>query len=86
MKDWNEFHKIKEQIENDYPVFVHILGKGCFVTTSNPKLIELNNYEDCLAMLEISPEEVETITGLEWATKIVHLFYKNIKKIGYEKV
>lgn len=76
--DWNHAHNIKEQIEKDYPVFVHILGKACFVTTSDSKLIEYNNWDNCLAMLVLSPEEVNTITSLEWFEKSIELFIKTI--------
>ena len=81
LEDWNHAHKIKEQIENDYEVFVHILGKGCLITTNCPILLEANNWNDCLAMIEIQPDEVEKITGLEWCSKTFDLFFKNMKNL-----
>ena len=81
LKDWNHAHIVKEKIEEDYNVFVHILGKGCFITTNCPKLIEANNWEDCLSMIDPTPEEVEMMTGLEWAEKVFDLFFENINKL-----
>ena len=82
--DWNKIHELKEFIENKYEVFVHILGKGCFVTTNCPKLLELNNYDDCLVMIVPTPEEVEIMTGLEWANRVLEIFIDKIKEIKKE--
>lgn len=80
--DWNKVHHLKEHIESQYDVFVHILGKGCFITTNKPELIEWNDWDNCLAMLDISPEEVETITAIEWANRVLEIFIDKIE--GYE--
>lgn len=82
LKDWNHAHKVKEEIEKNYEVFVHILGKGCLITTNCPTLLETNNWDDCLAMINPTPEEVEAMTGLEWAGKVFDLFFENINKLG----
>jgi len=79
--DWNKVHELKEFIESQYEVFVHILGKGCLVTTTNSKLLEANDWNDCLAMLEISPEEVQSITGIEWANRVLEIFIDKIKRL-----
>jgi hypothetical protein len=79
--DWNKVHELKEFIETQYEVFVHILGKGCLITTSCSELIEANDWNDCLVMLEITPEEVEKITAIEWANKVLELFIDKIDNL-----
>ena len=80
--DWNKVHQLKEHIESQYNVFVHILGKACFITTNESKLLEWNNWDDCLAMLDILPEEMETITAIEWVNRVLEIFIDKIE--GYD--
>jgi hypothetical protein len=77
--DWNKIHELKEFIETKYEVFVHILGKGCLITTSCPKLLEANGWNDCLVMLEPTSDEVEKLTGIEWANRTLEIFVDKIE-------
>jgi hypothetical protein len=78
LKDWNHAHKVKEQIEKDYNVLVHILGDATFINLNCPELIKLNNHQDYI-MLE---EGFERLNSLEWAEKVFDLFFETMGKIN----
>jgi hypothetical protein len=84
IKDWNEAHSIKEKIEEDYDVYVHILGRGCFIKANDYEVIKANNYKGVLALYD-DPNEVEHISGLEWFERTVELFYKKVEELKIQK-
>lgn len=76
--DWNKIHELKEWIENKYPVLVHFMGKSCFITTTNPELMEANYFNDCLASIELSEEYLKKITAIEYANIVLEQFIDKI--------
>ena len=80
IQDWNQAHKIKEQIEKEYFVVIHILGDATFVDLKDIELRKLNNYEDCI-MLETEKDYIN-LTALEWFEKVINIFIdKNFPKL-----
>lgn len=83
LNNWNWIMEVCEAIEKLH-FFFHTLGRGSFVTTTDPKIIELNNWDDTIvSSTDLFDYEKEMPTKKEAVVSAINQFliwYKNINK------